>query len=477
MNFLLLGLNHKTAPIELRERMAIAPAALAEATRTLLEAPDIREGLILSTCNRVELLVCHDLPIHDLSIHDPSAHHSSAHDPSRQHPSMQSLLAFIERYFEIDPAQVSPHLYEYRDADAIRHLFRVAGSLDSMVIGEPQILGQVKESYFAAKSVGAAGADLEKLLQRTFAVAKRIRNETEIGANSVSIASVAVELAQKVFGSLEEKTILLVGAGEMSELAARHLMERGAGTVLVANRTPERAQHLAQQFGGRAIPFEDLYRSADQADIIITSTGASRPIFRKEHAQQFLQRRRSRPIFFVDIAVPRDVDPAVNRLDGVFLYDIDDLQSVALSHLAERSREAELAEAIVAAEVDQYQQRLHVLNVVPEIIQLQRLVEGIRNLELRRMESRLQVLSPEQQETVEALTRSLANKFLHHPLQAIKQAAKEGDLAAVEAIRRAFGLHLSGRYGIGEDAAHGASQAEAPSAEPHPTGKDPSSSR
>ena len=430
MNLVLLGVNHKTAPIELRERLAIAPSDLAEATRSLLETPGTREALILSTCNRVEFVIC-------------------------QEAAASPLLEFIHSYFDIDPALIQPHLYEYRDEEVVRHLFRVAASLDSMVVGEPQILGQVKESYFAARSVGAVRTHLERLLQRAFAVAKRIRNETEIGASPVSVASVAVELAQKIFGSLEQKTILLVGAGKMSELAARHLVERGAGTVLVANRTFEQAERLARQFGGRAIAFEDLYETADQADIVITSTGSPKAIFRKEHAQRFLHRRRFRPMFFVDIAVPRDVDPAVNRLDGIFLYDIDDLQSVALSHLEGRSQEAELAEEMIAAEVERYQKRMYALNVVPEIVQLQKVVEEIRQTELRRLESRLQVLSAEQQTAVDTLTRSLANKFLHHPLMAIKHAAREGDVAALEAIRAAFGLQLTGRYGVGQERLEG----------------------
>jgi glutamyl-tRNA reductase len=441
MNLVLLGVNHKTAPIELRERLAIAPSDLAEATRCLLETPGTREALIFSTCNRVELVIC-------------------------QEAAASPLLEFIQSYFGIDPVLIEPHLYEYRDEEVVRHLFRVASSLDSMVVGEPQILGQVKESYFAARSVGAVRTHLERLLQRSFAVAKRIRNETEIGASAVSVASVAVELAQKIFGSLEQKTILLVGAGKMSELAARHLMERGAGTVLVANRTFEQAENLARQFGGRAIAFEDLYETADQADIVITSTGSPKAIFRKEHAQRFLHRRRFRPMFFVDIAVPRDVDPAVNRLDGIFLYDIDDLQSVALSHLEGRSQEAELAEEMIAAEVARYQKRMYALNVVPEIVQLQKVVEEIRQTELRRLASRLQVLSTEQQTAVDTLTRSLANKFLHHPLMAIKHAAREGDVTALEAIRAAFGLQLTGRYGVGQERLENLDHPDTPAAEP-----------
>jgi glutamyl-tRNA reductase len=277
------------------------------------------------------------------------------------------------------------------------------------------------------------------VLQRAFVVAKRVRSETEIGNSSVSIASVAVELARKIFGSLEDKKVLLVGAGKMSEQAARHLVDQGAGTVLVANRTHARAEQMAQRFRGRAIRFEDIYTSADQADIIITSTGSAQPVFRREHAHHFLQQRRGRPMFFIDIAVPRDVDPEVNKLDGIFLYDIDDLQSVAGQHQKQRSKAAELAEAMILAEVDKYQQRLHALNVGPEIVQLQQSVEQLRIAELRRVASRLQGLSPEQHAAVEALTRGLVNKILHQPVQAIKVAASEGNAAAVDAIRQAFG--------------------------------------
>jgi glutamyl-tRNA reductase len=418
MNIVLLGLNHKTAPIELRERLAIGPLQLEDATRSLMQAPGVLEGMILSTCNRVELL-------------------------TSQEANAPDLLEFVGSYFDIETKLLTPHMYEYRQENAVRHLFRVACSLDSMVIGEPQILGQVKSSYLAARSAGAIRGHLDKVLQRAFVVAKRVRSETQIGSSSVSIASVAVELARKIFGSLEGKKVLLVGAGKMSEQAARHLLAQGAGAVLVANRTHERAAQLAQRFGGRAIQFDDLYAHADQADIIITSTGSPRPVFRREHAQHFLQQRRGRPMFFIDIAVPRDVDPEVNKLDGIFLYDIDDLQSVAGSHLKERGKEAELAEAMILAEVDKYQRRLHSLNVAPEIVRFQQSAEQIRQGELRRLASRLQSLSPEQQAAVEALTRGLVNKFLHQPVQAIKAAASEGNSAAVDALRDAFGVSAS----------------------------------
>jgi glutamyl-tRNA reductase len=416
MKILLTGLNHKTAPVELRERLAIAPGRLADETRSLLSHPGIREGLILSTCNRVELLVCYE-----------------GTDPE--------LPAYLNRQYAVDTQSLKPHLYEHHEADAVRHLFRVASSLDSMVVGEPQILGQVKESYSAARSVGAVGGNLERLLQGAFSAAKKVRSETQIGSSSVSIASVAVDLARKIFGSLDGKRVLLVGAGKMSELAARHLMQHGAGSLLISNRTHERAVRLAQKFNANVIRFEDLYSRADEADILITSTGSPEFMFRAPHAQQFLHRRRNRPMIFIDIAVPRDVDPATNRLDGIFLYDIDDLQSVATSNLSDRTREAQRAEAILEEELARYERRLRSLDVVPTLVGLQSYAEAMRQAELQRAHSRLQSLTPEQRAAVDAVTRGLVNKFLHHPLQALKTAAREGDVTAIDVIRAAF--HLS----------------------------------
>jgi glutamyl-tRNA reductase len=279
------------------------------------------------------------------------------------------------------------------------------------------------------------------LLQGAFSAAKKVRTETLIGASSVSIASVAVDLARKIFGSLEGKRVLLVGAGKMSELAARHLMQQGAGSLLISNRTHERAVRLAEKFQGHVIRFEDLYARGDEADILITSTGSPEFMFRAQHAQQFLHRRRNRPMIFIDIAVPRDVDPEINRIDGIFLYDIDDLQSVAAVNLSDRSREAQRAEAILEEEVARYQRRVQTLDVVPTLVGLQTYAEDMRQAELRRAHSRLQTLTPEQLAAVEAVTRGLVNKFLHHPLQALKAAARDGDAAVIDAIRGAF--HLS----------------------------------
>ena len=417
-SIVLIGINHKTAPIELRERVAISRDELPEATRALAALPGVTECMIVSTCNRVEMLAALESPETDVA-------------------------SFLQRHFGIERAILAPHIYEHRDQQAVRHLFRVASSLDSMVVGEPQILGQVKEAFSVARASGTISGQLEHLLQSAFAAAKRVRTETAIGSNSVSIASVAVELARKIFGSLHGRTVFLVGAGKMSELAARHLVQQGAGTILVTNRTIERAHQLAEPFEGRVIPFEKLYEASIEADIIISSTGAPHPIFRPEHGQAFMHRRRNRPMFFIDIAVPRDVDPAMNKLEGIFVYDIDDLQAVAASHMAERSAQATDAEALIAAEVERFHQRRRAVNVAPAIVSLQRQAEEIRQNELKRMQSKLGSLTAEQIAAVEALTRSLVNKFLHPPMQALKQAAREDDSTRVDALCDAWSLPSS----------------------------------
>jgi glutamyl-tRNA reductase len=415
MTLALIGVNHKTAPIELRERIAISRDDLTDTTRALAAEPGVAECMILSTCNRVEMLAVLESPETDVT-------------------------GFLHRQFALDPALLAPHIYQHHDQDAVRHLFRVAASLDSMVVGEPQILGQVKEAYGVARTAGTVGGQLEHLLQSAFAAAKRVRTETEIGANSVSIASVAVDLARKIFGSLQGRTVFLVGAGKMSELAARHLVQQGAGAILVTNRTQERARQLAEPFKGRVIPFEKIYDAASDADIVISSTGAPHPIFRREHCQTFMHRRRNRPMFFIDIAVPRDVDPAVNQIEGIFVYDIDDLQQVAASHIAERGRQAGDAEALIAAEVELFHQRRRTVNVAPAIVSLQQQGEEIRQAEIRRMHARLGTLTAEQLAAVEALTRGLVNKFLHPPMQALKQAARDNDSLRVEALCETWSL-------------------------------------
>src|SRR4249920_92693 len=285
MRFQLIGVNHNTAPVEVRERLAIPESRLPDACKKLTEFPGIDEGMILSTCNRVEILA------------------------NTKNGSGADLRGFIQNFFQLDGSELDKHLYEYHEQEAVRHVFRVASSLDSMVVGEPQILGQVKEAYATARAVGSIRAQLDQLVTRAFAVAKRVRTETAVGSSSVSIASVAVDLAKKIFGNLHGKHVFLVGAGKMSELAARHLLAHGGASIFVANRTYERAIRLAQKFDGQAIEFSRLYDTCDRGDIVITSTGSPKAIFRREHGEAFLSRRKNRPMFFIDIAVPRDVDP------------------------------------------------------------------------------------------------------------------------------------------------------------------------
>ena len=427
MTLALVGVNYKTAPIALRERIAISRDELPETTRALAAVEGVMECMIVSTCNRVELLAAVESPETDLT-------------------------GFLHRHFGLDRALLEPHIYQERDRDAVRHLFRVAASLDSMVVGEPQILGQVKEAFAVARAAGTIAGQLEHLLQSTFAAAKKVRSETEIGSSSVSIASVAVDLAKKIFGSLQGRTVFLVGAGKMSELAARHLVQQGAGAILVSNRTQERANRMAEQFKGRVIPDEQLYEAASDADIVISSTGAPHPIFRREHGQKFMQRRRNRPMFFIDIAVPRDVDPEMGKLEGLFVYDIDDLQAVAATHMAERSREASDAETLIAGEVERFHARQRTVNVAPAIVALQRQAEEIRLAELKRMQARLGGLTTEQIAAVEALTRGLVNKFLHPPMQALKQAAREGDQVKLDAVCEEWSVSVQTDRDAGRDA-------------------------
>jgi len=417
MRFQLIGVNHKTAPVEVRERLAIPESRLPEACKKLTEHPGIDEAMILSTCNRVEILA------------------------NTKNGVGADLRGFIQNYFQLDGGELNKHLYEYNEREAVRHLFRVAASLDSMVVGEPQILGQVKEAYATARAVGAVRAQLDQLVTRAFAVAKRVRTETAVGSSSVSIASVAVELAKKIFGNLHGKQVYLVGAGKMSELAARHLMAHGCASIFVANRTYDRAVSLAYKFQGQAIHFEDLHNTCDRADIVITSTGAPHAIFRPEHGEVFLSRRKNRPMFFIDIAVPRDVDPAMNKLDGIFVYDIDDLQQAVASHVADRRKEAERAEAIVATEVERFHARIQTLDVVPTIVSLQDHLETIRQAEIDRVRGRLGPMSPDQEMAIEALTRGIVNKIMHTPISTLKTAAREAEATTViDLVRRLFNL-------------------------------------
>ena len=429
MNLVLIGVNHRTAPVEVREHFAIPESRLPEAVKMLTNCAGVEEGMIVSTCNRVEIL-------------------------ARTNDGQTGLGEFFREFYGVDLEPYRQHLYEYREREAVRHVFRVASSLDSMVVGEPQILGQVKEAYATARAVGGVNSQLDALLSRAFAVAKRVRNETAVATSAVSVASVAVDLAKKIFGNLQGKSVYLVGAGKMCELAARHLLAHGAEKIYVSNRTLERAEALAKKFNGEALPFEQLYDTIPRADIVISSTGAPHAIFRKEHGEKFLSKRRNRPMFFIDIAVPRDIDAEMNKLDGIFVYDIDDLQQVVSSHVADRRVEADRAEAIVSLEVEKFQARLQTLDVVPTIVSLQEHLETVRQAEIDRVRGRLGAMTPEQELAVEALTRGIINKIMHTPITTLKTAARESSEATtvIDLVRKLFGLRDAKSTASKEDA-------------------------
>lgn len=419
MNLVLVGINHRTAPVEVRERINIPEARLAEAVSTLAQRDGLQEGMILSTCNRVELVV-------------------SAQDGVEAEPILRKFLTDFQR---CDLSEYEKYLYWHRQQEVVRHLFRVAASLDSMILGEPQILGQVKQAYATAREAGALHGTLNEVVNQALAVARKIRRDTALGTAAVSVSYAAVELAKKIFGDLQGKSIFILGAGKMSELAAKHLLRSGASAIFVTNRTYERAEELAHAFHGAAIRFDQLFEHLHKADIVISSTGAPQYIVRKEHAAKMLAARKQRPMFFVDIAVPRDIDPAINQLDNAFVYDIDDLAQVVDANKKQREREAVWAEEIVQQEVQKMMRRLASRDVVPTIVALEERLERIRQAELERHRARLSNLTPEQREAVDALMRGIVNKILHGPITELKSGAGQPEHGAlVQLIRRMFGV-------------------------------------
>jgi glutamyl-tRNA reductase len=419
MNLTLVGISHRSAPVEVRERMNIHESRLAGALGDLVARDGIREALILSTCNRVDLA-------------------ATGEEGSESEPLLRRFLA---DYHHCEPAAFDRHLYWYHDGDVVRHLFRVASSLDSMIVGEPQILGQFKQAYRVAREAGALSGPLREISEQALAVGRRVRRETGLGASAVSVSYAAVELARKIFGTLRGKTIFILGAGKMSELAARHLAASGATSILVANRTFERARELAVEFGGTAVPFESVPEHLDQADIVISSTGAPGFVITKSAAADLLGKRKQRPMFFVDIAVPRDIDPAVNELDNAFVYDIDDLEQVVRENREERRRESARAERIVEEEVERTMRRLASRELAPTIVALEQRLEDIRRAEIERHRGRLAELTPDQRETMEALTRGILSKILHGPITEMKSRAGGPEHGAlVKLVRRMFGV-------------------------------------
>ncbi|MFN2511095.1 MAG: glutamyl-tRNA reductase [Pyrinomonadaceae bacterium] len=420
MSIVLVGVNHKTAPVEVRELLAFSEAACAAGLRALVDGEIVREGLIVSTCNRVEVL--------------------AATSSGQITQSQERISNFLSESRNVTRDQFRDYSYSHIDDQAVRHIFRVASSLDSMVVGEPQVLGQVRQAYSVALEAGTAGRVLNRLIHQAFRVAKRVRTETGIAANAVSISYMAVELGKKIFGSLKGQSVLLLGAGEMAELSARHLINAGVSRMLIANRTEESAQRLAKEFGGEAVNFEKLADYLPDADIVVCSTCAGEYVVTANMAREALTRRRNRPAFFIDISVPRNLDPAIGQLSNAFIFDIDDLESVVSSNIREREREAERAELIVDSEVMQFQQSIRVLEVGPSIGAMRKTFHDIARSEMNRQRNRLGPLTPEQESAVEALLVSTVNKISHPLLERMRRSSEDGDNESIQAWRDVFDL-------------------------------------
>ena len=416
---LLIGMNHKTAPVALRECIALTGGVQAEALKSLARRPEVSEVMVISTCNRVEVLLVTD-------------------ESDRAADAVRQFLAAESRAPDADLAAA---LYELRGGEAVRHVFRVASSLDSMMLGEPQVLGQIKEAYRLATRQKSTGVVLNRLLHRSFFVAKRVRSETGIGDHAVSISYAAIELGRKIFGSLEGKKVLLIGAGEMAELAVEHLIRNRVGQVQVANRTFERGLALAERFRGRALRFEEVSEALGEADIIISSTGASEFVVTRDHVRSVMRRRKNRPLFFIDIAVPRDIDPEINRLTNAYVYDIDDLKEIIEENIEDRQREAIRGERIVDEAVIRFRQWQESLDVVPTIVALRRKLEGIVNEELNRTLGGLDSRSEAERAAFEKMTHALVNKMLHDPTVFLKGDGCHGDRSVyLDVTRKLFKL-------------------------------------
>ena len=417
MHLTLVGLSHKTAPIAIREKLTFPAHVQPEALAALICGDEIAEAVILSTCNRTEIYAV------------------AASDAGPD-----AVIDFLCDFHDLDRHELARYLYVVEGHAVVKHLFRVVSSLDSMVVGEAQVLHQVKEAYDLACASDAARRLFHKLFRQSFEVGKRVRTETAIGESAVSISYAAVELAKKVFDTLEGRTVLVVGAGEMSELTAKHLVSHGVRSVLVANRTYERAVELADKFEGTAVPYEDLFEHMRKADIVISSTSAPGYVIGKDEVAGVMRGRRA-PLFLIDIALPRDVDPAVNDLPNAFVYDIDDLNGVVQSNLEERMREARRAEVIIDEEIASFESWIESLQVVPTIAAIRAGAEAMREEELAKAVRRLGTLSEKELATVDALSQAIVSKMLHGPTARLRESAagKEGYLY-VETARRLYGL-------------------------------------
>ncbi len=417
---ILIGLNHKTAPVEIREKLSFKTSLSHPLEKLKSQIPSFKEAFFLSTCNRVEF--CFIL------------------ERFKKEEFLRDFSSFLEKESSFKWKELKPHLYFLENEEAVKHLFEVACGLDSLVIGEPQILGQVKDAYKDALKYRTSGLVLNRLLHRCFFVAKRVRTETGIGGGAVSISYAAYELAKKILGSLKNKTVLLVGAGEMAELAFMHFISGGANKILIANRTLSKAVELAEKFKGEAYSLEELPNVLVKADIVISSTGAPSFVITKDMVASILKARRFKPLFIIDIAVPRDVEPEVNKLENVFLYDIDDLKEVVEENLKERQKEAFRAKIIIEEEVLKFQKWLKELDYHPTVRALSEKAERLRQKELSKTLKKLKNLSEEEKEAIEILTKSLVQKMLYFPINFIKKSYHEEGRYAVSLIRQIYNL-------------------------------------
>jgi glutamyl-tRNA reductase len=431
MHIVVVGLSHKTAPVEIREKLAIPESRLGEALTRLCSYPGVKEGMLLSTCNRVEV-------------------YAVVEDLESGYSRIQEFLA--DAHMSLSSEQLTPHLYWQTGDRAISHLFRVASSLDSMIVGESQILGQLKDAFDMALTHKTTGLILNKVVKKAISVAKRVRTDTKIAEMAVSVSYAAVELAKKIFSDLGDKTVLLVGAGEMAKLAARHFIANGVRHVRVTTRTPQHAVELANRFNGTAVPFEQFREDMASADIVLVSTGAAHYLLSSDDVQRAVKQRMNRPMFLIDISVPRNIDPAVRHVDNAFLFDIDDLKFRVEQNRGERLQEAEKAEHMVVDEVGVVLQWLQSLEVTPTIVAIKNRAEDIKRGEVEKALGRLAHLSPQERALVEGMASTIVNKLIHNTMVTLKTEVTSAEGAAfVEAARRFFNLSEGGPASQADD--------------------------
>ena len=446
MHLFLLGVSHRTAPVELREKLDFSSRDLGAAVEALVTRSSAAESVVLSTCNRSEIYIA-----------------STDADRARE-----EVVAFLSEYHQLPRDAFMPHLFAHRDMAAAHHLFRVAAGLDSLVVGEPQILGQVKDAFQAASERHCTGPLLSKTFHWAFGVGKRVRSETALGEGAVSVSFAAVALARKIFGRLEGRRVLVVGAGEISALTAQHLRSQGVAEVVITSRTAAHADALAAQVGGTTVRWADMRRAIADADIVLTATGSQRPIISRDDIRAVTGRRRQEPLFIIDVAVPRDVDPAVSEIEQVFLYNVDDLQGIVQENLARRGAEIARAEAIVAEEVSRFTVWQRSRRTIPTVVALRQRFDDIRRAELQRLEPRLSGLPADARARVDEVTRLIVEKLLLEPTEQLKALPDEETQASyTEAVNRLF------RLGDGESAGAAAPGDASPSIETSARQGDP----